>query len=183
MKASERVDHVAFLRGINVGGHAVIKMSDLKATFEIMGLKNVRTLLASGNVIFESSRTDEEALAKSIEAELKKAFHRDIRVIVRNLEALKKLRSSEPFKGIKLTPSLRFYITFLSGNIQSPPADASEAKHQDGLRILRTTPGEVISVIDLSRGKGTTDLMGRLEKEYGANATTRNWNTVLKILG
>lgn len=182
MKARERVDYVAFLRGINVGGHAVIKMSDLKAAFEGMGLKNVRTLLASGNVIFESSRTDEEALDKSIEAGLKTAFRRDIRVIVRSLEALEKLRSSEPFKGISLTPSLRLYITFLSGNVQSPPAAASDAKLQDGLRILRTTPKEVISVIDLSEGKGTTDLMGRLKKEYGANATTRNWNTVLKVL-
>lgn len=48
--------------------------------------------------------------------------------------------------------------------------------------ILRKTAGEIIIVIDLSKGKGTPDLMGRLEKEHGAKATTRNWNTVLKVL-
>jgi uncharacterized protein (DUF1697 family) len=182
MKSLERVVYVAFLRGINVGGRALIKMADLKAAFEKMGLRNVRTVLASGNVIFESGRRDEDDLGQCIEAELKKAFHKDIRVIIRSLEALKKLRSSDPFKGIRMTPSLRLYVTFLSGSAKSPPADVSDAKLRDGFRILRTTVGEIISVIDLSKGKGTPDLMGRLEKEYGANATTRNWNTILKVL-
>ncbi len=63
---------VAFLRGINVGGHAPIKMADFKAVFENMGFADVRTVRASGNVIFKSGRPEQKALAREIESGLKK---------------------------------------------------------------------------------------------------------------
>jgi hypothetical protein len=44
------------------------------------------------------------------------------------------------------------------------------------------TPWEVFSVLDLSKGKGTIDTMSILEKEFGPNVTTRNWNTILRII-
>ena len=59
--------YVAFLRGINVGGHVLIKMADLKKAFEMMGFENVRTILASGNVVFEYDQTDKKALTKKVE--------------------------------------------------------------------------------------------------------------------
>lgn len=53
MMAGSPRSYVAFLRGINVGGHAVIRMSELQRAFEGLGFENVRTVLASGNVIFD----------------------------------------------------------------------------------------------------------------------------------
>lgn len=68
---SSNCQYLAFLRGINVGGNAIIKMADLKKAFEQMGFKNVRTLLASGNVIFEADHADKEVLTKKMESALR----------------------------------------------------------------------------------------------------------------
>lgn len=174
--------YVAFLRGLNVGGHALIKIADLKKAFEKMGFENVRTLLASGNVIFESEQTDKKALIKEIESELRKAFKKDISVILRSLDDLKKLQSSEPFKGAKITPSIRLYVTFLSEKARPRTITIPYTSPQKEFRILHATPMEVFSVLDLSKGKGTPDAMNILEKEFGSNVTTRNWNTILKVL-
>ena len=65
--------YVAFLRAINVGGHAIIKMTDLKKMFESAGQENVQTYIQSGNVIFESNEKEVESLAKRIEHQLEKA--------------------------------------------------------------------------------------------------------------
>ena len=61
------INYVAFLRGINVGGKRLIKMEDLRRVVESIGLKNVRTFIASGNLLFETSQTNRDALARKIE--------------------------------------------------------------------------------------------------------------------
>ncbi len=184
LKASKsgRCQYLAFLRGINVGGNAVIKMADLKKAFEQMGFRNVRTLLASGNVIFEADHADRKVLAEEMEAALKKSFSKDISVMVRSMDDLKKLQSLEPFKGIKATPDTRLYVTFLPGKAKPRTITIPFATPQKEFRILHATSLEVFSVLDLSKGKGTTEAMNILEKEYGKGVTTRNWNTVLKAL-
>ncbi len=181
-KNDKMVRYVAFLRGINVGGHAIIKMADVKKAFEKMGFENVRTLLASGNVVFESEQRDKKALTEEIEAELKKAFKKDISVTLRSLDDLKKLQSSDPFKGIKVTPSIRLYATFLPEKARPRTITIPYTSPQKEFSILHATPMEVFSVLDLAKGKGTPDIMNILEKEFGSNVTTRNWNTILKIL-
>jgi uncharacterized protein (DUF1697 family) len=174
--------YVAFLRGINVGGHAVIKMTDLKAAFEGMGFKDVRTVLASGNVIFTARPDDEKALSAEIGSGLEKAFKRNIGVLLRSRDALEQLRSSEPFKGIEITPSIRLYVTFLSQGSRTPAITIPYATTRQELRILGATVTEVFSVVDLEKGIGTTEAMTVLEMEFGSDLTTRNWNTVLKVL-
>jgi uncharacterized protein (DUF1697 family) len=172
----------AFLRGINVGGHAAIKMADLKAAFEKMGFAGVRTVLASGNVIFAARQADEKSLCAGIESGLKKAFNRDIRVLLRNRDDLERLRSLKPFEGIEVTPAIRLYVTFLSDGVKTPAITIPYATPKKELRILRATATEVFSVVDLGKGLGTPEAMAILEREFGSNITTRNWNTVLKTL-
>jgi uncharacterized protein (DUF1697 family) len=174
--------YAAFLRGINVGGHAPIKMADLKVAFENMGFENVRTVLASGNVVFETVKKKPALLAKEIGAGLKKAFEKDIAVAVRGLDDLKKLQSSDPFKGITVTPSTRLYVTFLSEKTRPRTISIPYSAPEGEFRILKATAGEVISAVDLAKGKGTPEAMLVLEREFGSNLTTRNWNTVLKVL-
>jgi uncharacterized protein (DUF1697 family) len=173
---------VAFLRGINVGGHAFIKMTDLKKAFEKMGFQNVRTLLASGNVIFESEQANKKVLTREIEPTLEKEFKQDIGVTLRSLNDLKHLELLKPFKEIKITTDIRLYITFLFGEVQPRTIKIPYATPKEEFRILYVTPTEVFSVLDLSKGKGTPDVMSILEKEFGSKLTTRNWNTILKIL-
>jgi len=182
LAVDKNIRYVAFLRGINVGGHAPILMADLKRAFERLGFSDVRSLLASGNVVFASARADQKGLTNEIESGLKRAFKKDIRVILRGLDDLEMLRSAAPFKGIQVTPSIRLYVTFLSEKAKSRTISIPYASPQGEFRILQATSGEVFSVLDLSKGMGTPDAMNILEKEFGAEVTTRNWHTVLKAM-
>lgn len=172
---------VAFLRGINVGGHTPIKMPDLKSAFQARGFEHVETILASGNIVFETARTDITALTGEIEKLLQVAFSQDIPVILRSIDDLVKISMSDPFREVVVTPDTRLNVTFFADKIKTPitvPGPLSEK----GIRILQITDREVFSVVDLSLGKGTPDLMKLLEQKGGSGITTRNWNTIGKII-
>lgn len=173
--------YAAFLRGINVGGHKPVKMDELKKAFESLGFKNVKTLLASGNVVFDSSHSSTSALAKGIEEKLKKTFGHDIGVLIQTFGELQRLAGTNPFKKIKVTPQTRFYVTFLSEKPKNGLKIPYESPDKN-FKILRATGSEVCSVLTLSPNSRTVDLMDTLEKEFGRKVTTRNWNTIIKVL-
>jgi len=173
--------YVAFLRGINVGGHKKVKMEDLRKTFMSTGFENVKTLLASGNVLFEAPKTAENSLVQQIGKMLEKTFGFEIGVIIRSIDGLQKLADQNPFQGIEVTPKTRLYITFLSDK----PNSSLKIPYQspDGnFKILSATNSEVFSVLIVTPNSRSVDLMNVLEKEYGRKITTRNWNTIEKIL-
>ena len=165
------VSYVAFLRGINVGGKNLLAMSDLKKAFEDLGFKNVTTLLASGNVLFQAANAKD--LRTKIEKKLKTITGKDINVLLRTRDDLTAL--GDPFKGIKVTPETRLYVTFLSEKPKGNVRDAPPA-----FRIVKKTNTEICSVLTLGKEGRTVDLMATLEKDLGKNITTRNWNTVVK---
>ena len=148
--------YVAFLRGINVGGHTMIKMQKLRHVLELLGLSNVKTVLASGNVLFETPIKEPVILAKKLEEKLKKTFGFEIVVILRTGAHIQSLVKSSPFKMVTVTPNTRFHVTF-------------------------TSTQDISNAVEISSLGGTTELMKQLEKEYGKKITTRNWNTILKI--
>lgn len=88
--------YIAFLKGINVGGKNIIKMSDLKLMFANMGISDAITYIQSGNILFTSDDT-EEALVKKIEASIFKTFGLNIAVILRTLSELRQLLNCIPF--------------------------------------------------------------------------------------
>ncbi|KHE71404.1 DUF1697 domain-containing protein [Halobacillus sp. BBL2006] len=89
-------NYIAFLRGINVGGHNKLKMAELRSSLEVLGLQNVRTYIQSGNVLFESSN-DEDQLAKQISTIVEKDFGISSPVVLRTAEELQNLVSDCPF--------------------------------------------------------------------------------------
>ncbi len=174
-------NYVAFLRGINVGGNKKVAMADLKKMLEGLKFKNVKTLLNSGNVVLETETVNREVLQEMIYEQFKKCFGFESGILVRTLGEIQKLVDADPFKGIAVTADIRLYVTFLSEKTKSSlkiPYNSPEKY----FRILRASEDEVCSVLDLSKGRGSVDAMGILEKEYGKKVTTRNWNTVLKLL-
>ncbi len=177
---SKLTTYTAFLRGINVGGHKIIKMEELREAFEELKFKNVRTLLASGNVIFQSEEKNLTILTQKIEQQLAKRFGHEIGVIIRSSEEIKSLINSDPFKGVVITPNTRLYITFLSEKSKNNLIVPYESPNKD-YKVLRITDGEVFSVLTLLPDVNTTDLMKFLEKEFGKKITTRNLNTIAKI--
>ncbi len=173
--------YIAFLRGINVGGNRLIKMDDLKTSFEKVGFINVRSVLATGNIIFQSQNTDTEALTATIQEILLKDFNHPIHVILLSDDHVTRLIQKNPFKGIEITKDTRLYVSFRTPghHISSLPIPY-ESPEKD-FQILSVTDAEICSVLTLSPDRNTTDVMKILEKEYGKTITTRNWNTVVNI--
>ncbi len=171
---------VAFLRGINVGGKSLVNMAKLKRALTSLGFINVQTLLASGNVIFETTETDAAALAQKIEQRLEKDFGIQIPVILRTAKEIQSLVDAEPFKKTKVTPQTRLQVTFLAEKPGSGLKISQRLANND-FEIIRFSEREICSVVEPSPGRGTSDLMKVLEKEFGKKITTRTWSTVQRI--
>jgi uncharacterized protein (DUF1697 family) len=171
--------YVAFLRGINSGSNPTLKMDILRGIFENLGFQNVKTLLASGNVVFDTDRSERGIIEPILEKELETNLGYKVAVIVLNSEEIKRLIESNPFEGISITPQTRLYITFTKGarakTLALPFSDAAK-----GFVILGEDHGIIRSTVDLNKGM-TPDLMSALDKNFGKNNTTRNWNTIEKV--
>ena len=165
----------AFLRGINIGGHKKVPMSELKKTFEKIGLKNVKTLLASGNVVFDGNKK----LTNSISGTLEKTFGFPIETIIIPFETIDEIIESNPFKNVKITPKIRLYITFMKEK-QKTRIKTPFSLEDNSFQIIKVTDSIIFSVLDLEK-TGTTEGMGLLEKEFGKQITTRNYNTIVKL--
>ena len=170
--------YVAFLRGINSGKHPTVKMDVLRNAFEELGFENVSTVLASGNVLFEADSINEKELEKQIEKLLPGAIGFESGVIIRTVEDIHKLVRLNPFKNVQVTPQTRLYVTFLK---MRPGSDQEFPVKSAGYRILGIFENVVCSIVDLLTAK-TPDLMQVLDKTFGIEITTRNWNTVVRIL-
>jgi uncharacterized protein (DUF1697 family) len=177
---NDQITYAAFLRGINVGGHTLIKMEDLRAEIGSLGFQNVKTILASGNVLFEAPPENTTKLSQSIAHKLRERLGREITVIVRTMGDIRALDARQPFKNIKITPETRQFVTFISGNVEHQ--NTSGSSMPEDLQILSNYDGIVCSVLYEKPGVDTVKLMGALEKQFGKNVTTRNWNTISRIL-
>ncbi len=93
--------YVAFLRAINVGGHTV-KMDQLRQLFEALGLSNVETFIASGNVIFDSKSKNAAVLERKIEAHLEKALGYKVATFLRTTAELASIANYVPFAKSEL---------------------------------------------------------------------------------
>jgi uncharacterized protein (DUF1697 family) len=173
--------YAAFLRGINVGGHKLVKMDDLKKAFESLGFKNVKTLLASGNVVFQAPAMSASVLTKQIGEKLKKTFGFEIGVLIRSIRELQRLDGTKPFDGINVTPRTRLFVTFLF----EKPASSLKIPYvsPDGnFKILRSSKSEVCSVLTITNLRRGMQFMAILDREFGRMITTRSWSTITRIL-
>ena len=175
------VRYVAFLRGINMIGHRPVKMDTVQKVFEQMDHQHVKTLGASGNVLFETSEVDQIALSKEIEEKLETAFGYSIRVVVRTLPEIQTLVESDPFKSIPVTPYTKLLITFLSARPKNQ-VEVPYTSPENDFKIVRVLPNEICSVALLSPTRQRTGLLSFLEKEFGRDITTRNWSTIIRIV-
>ena len=112
------IKYIAFLRAINVGGKNLIKMDELKKRFETLGFKNVRTYIQSGNVIFQSPTSDQNALAKKIENLLHKNLSSDVLVFLRTVEELNAIVKFDPYQKQKFKLETKLYITFIKDGLK-----------------------------------------------------------------
>jgi uncharacterized protein (DUF1697 family) len=181
MPEEHQIRYVAFLRGINVGGHNLVRKDELKKAFAPLGFGNVRTIAASGNVAFEAPPDEPGALARKIEKNLEKGFGREIGVIVRTADELCGMVAADPFQKMKMTADVKLYVTFLAEKAKGDFKIPHQSPNGD-FRVLKVSGGEIFSMVNIAKGGRTLDAMKYIEKEFGGSVTTRNWSTIKKVL-
>ena len=175
------IRYVAFLRGINVGGKKLIKMEDLRRVLESSGFRNVQTFIQSGNVIFESSEIDREALTTKIEKKLLKAFGHDVTVVLQTVGELETILKLNPFRKIKPGADVMRFVVLLSAEPESknklPLVSATEK-----LEVL-AIKNRAVFILCHRKPNGFFSFPNNFsEKHFGVAATTRNWNTIQRIV-
>jgi len=169
--------YVAFLRAINVGGHTV-KMEHLRTLFEELGVSNVETFIASGNIIFESTIKNTATLEKQIGEHLKESLGYEVDTFLRTIQEVAGLEKRSPFTADSKEKDA--YIGFLH---ETPKAEA-----QSALMALRNKLND-FAIIDrevywLRLNKDDTIfLKNSLEKILKMSATVRNLTTIRKLAG
>jgi uncharacterized protein (DUF1697 family) len=170
--------YVALLRGINVGGNNMIKMETLRATLSALGFENVKSYINSGNLIFDTSKTDDGKLAKKIHDAILKEFGFDISVMVRSRAEITEIIKGNPYEG-QFENDKDVHVFFLGSELTADQKkrlleliNDNELIAIDGRTIYY---GLRISIIDSLLGKGFID------KKLKIPATARNWRTVKKI--
>lgn len=175
------VRYAAFLRAINVGGHTV-KMDQLRSLFEEMGFPNVKTFIASGNIVFDSNGKNVKTLEQRIEKSLYEALGYNVAVFIRPLHELSEIAECRPFKDARdarETGGSSIYIGFL----KDEPAEDVKNK----LILLRTENEEFSfsgkELYWLCRIKFSESVFSGplLEKTLGMQITLRNSTTVKKM--
>jgi uncharacterized protein (DUF1697 family) len=168
--------YIALLRAINAG--VPMKMEDLRRAFGAMKFRNVRTVIASGNVCFETSSTDTAAITARIERGLEKSFGRYIPTIVLSLAEIEQLVAKQPFANAPATKQAQPQVTFMK---VKPKAEMTFPITGPGYTVLGLFGRALCSVVDVA-SISSADMMRDFDKQYGKEVTTRNWRTVERIL-
>ena len=170
--------YIALLRGINVGGNTMIKMSDLKSSFEELGFKNVVTYINSGNVGFDANKIAENKLAAKIENAVEHIIEKNVQVMVRERDSIKKVLDNNPFDG-SYESYKQMHVLFMHEEIPKAKRDEVLSWQTDQERIA--IRGREIYALLL--GGMAESLLGRglIEKKLKMPMTARNWRTVEKL--
>ena len=152
-------------------------MPELKRAFEAAGFGNVKTVLSSGNVVFDARAARHSALERRAEAALAKHFGREFPCIVRSIDELRELLASDPFAKVGLPRGAKRVVTFLRGAPARKPKLPIEL---DGARIVAVHGREAYTAYVPNPKKGAA-FMVLLEKTFGKEQTTRTWDSVAKI--
>jgi uncharacterized protein (DUF1697 family) len=170
---------VALLRGINVGGNNLIKMTALKACFESLGFQDVRTYIQSGNVLFSAAGSNAK-LTKQIEAALSKTFNYKARVVVRSLRQLKGIVTNAP-KGFGSDPAAyRYDVIFLKEPLTAAKAMKSVSTKEE---VDQAFAGKGVIYFSRLISRVTQSHVNRIVMmPVYQSMTIRNWNTTTKLL-
>lgn len=174
--------NIAFLRGINVGGHNKIKMADLKGMFQSMGFGRVQTYIQSGNVLFESA-DDADSLRERIEHEIEKVFSITVTVMIRTSNELAQIiencpYSEEVLKEAQASKEVEtFYVSML---LESPTQERIEQLKEFASEIDEYhVQGREVYLL-LREGVRNSKLANKLNK-LNVPSTVRNWKTINKL--
>lgn len=171
--------YIAFLRGINVGGHRV-KMEHLRGLFSELGFAEVRNYIQTGNIFFETTENDRAVLTEKIERHLFSALGYQVPVFLRTIAEVERALQLNPFGHIEATADTRFCLTFISEplpeNFRLPFVSP-----KNDFEILQATSGEAFILMRLIDDRPGNPA-AFIEKNFKLKTTTRFFGTTEKIL-
>lgn len=162
--------YVALLRAVNVGGTGKLPMSDLKAMCEDAGFAKVRTYIASGNVVFESSLTEAQ-VAAALDRKLKDYAGKPVGVAVRTAAEMRTVLENNPFPDAKPNYTVAIFLD------KPPPKDALDTMVAPDGEEARLGEREIY--IHYPNGQGRS----KLKLPAAKAGTARNINTISKLAG
>ena len=170
--------YVCLLRGINVGGNTMIKMSELSAMFESLGFANVKTYINSGNIAFDATKASEKKLVAKIEKAIEETFEKKVPVMLRERKDIDRILATNPFEG-EFESHKEMHVLFMGeempeGKVKQLLDAAPEGERYAavGRELYCHLPKGVIE-----------SLLGKsfLDKKLKVSSTGRNWRTVQKL--
>lgn len=170
---------IALLRGVNVGGNNIIKMTELKECLEKLGLMKVTTYIQSGNVLFQTS-TSAKDLREQIERALSKKFNYKSCVVVVSQAQLKRIIEQAP-SGFGQSPDIyRYDVIFLRAPI-TPKDVIKTVKAKEGVDNVHM--GKYVLYFSRLISRATQSHLPKIiQTPFYQQMTIRNWNTTQKLL-
>jgi uncharacterized protein (DUF1697 family) len=173
------LQYVSFLRGVNVGGK-VLKMDPVVELYRSLGLADVRSFIQSGNILFNTGKARREGLEVELEGQIRERLAFQVSVIIRSRTQLRAIVEGNPLAARAGLEPKGLYVTLLekdlsNGRTRELPRDEKSLDEflPSGAEIYLYCPG----------GYGRTVYSNAyFEKLLGMRATTRNWNTITRLL-
>lgn len=173
------ITYIGLLRAVNLGPHNRVPMKDLAALLTGIGLLDVRTLLASGNVVFRSSEASSERLEKRLEEAVAKKMKVETDFFVRSAGEWEAIVKANPYpKMAKEDPG---HLVMMC--LKDAPSAAAITTLQKAIKGRETVKGKGRQAyFEYPDGIGSSKLtITMIERHLGTTGTARNWNTVVKL--
>lgn len=170
--------YIAFLRPINVGGH-IVKMNDLRALFESLGLARVETFIASGNVIFETNSKTPAKLEQKIEKALFKTLGYEVHTFLRTDSEVADIAQYKPFRDSELKSAGALYVGFLAAPMEKE-AQKIFMNFKNSIDDFHYNNREIYWLTKTKQSESTFS-NAAFEKALKVRSTFRGINTILRL--
>ncbi len=169
--------YIALFRGINVGGRNVLPMRELVRDMQSLNCQDVRTLIQSGNAVFQYSRKSAASLGAKIAKKIEDRRGFKPLVLILNTRQLQKVIASNPFPEAEAEPQT-LHLFFLATPPPAPEMNALAGAKSSSERFHLT---DHVFYLHAPDGVDRSKLAPKVEKLLRVQATARNWRTVVKL--
>ena len=169
--------YLAFLKGVNVGGHHKILMKDLRELLNSIGFKDVKTYIQSGNIIFKSDIESNSLLEEKILNVIKDKYNYSIDVVVKQPQDVQAILDNSPFDQ---STTEKAYFILLKNSPSSQNIEQIKAIHYPDEEFFVTS---IVVYLYCKKGYGRTKCNNVFfEKNLNVITTARNYKTLNKVL-
>jgi uncharacterized protein (DUF1697 family) len=170
---------IAFFRGINVGGHNKLSMTELVELFDKIGIRDARTYIQTGNVVFRCTRQQRPEVARRIGNAIQNSHGFQPGLLVIPIQEVEHAVAANPYRDEARKDPKSLHLWFLSEVPANPDLDALD-RVKDGTE--RFSLQKKIFYLHAPDGIGQSRVAARIEQALGVQATSRNWQTVTRTL-